>query len=122
MAACGVEWPSRSMSSARDAPVAAASTAPLWRRSCQRRSSRLAFAAGAVPVPIERRRLQMPITIMLGGKHQRITALVNMFRKMSFDGGNDVRWDVDVTHTGVRFGGGDRISALGAHCGAADPD
>ena len=35
IAACGVEWPNRAISSASDAPVAAASTAPLWRRSCQ---------------------------------------------------------------------------------------
>src|SRR5262249_34353899 len=40
MAACGVECPRRAISSARLAPVAAASTAPECLRSCQRRSSR----------------------------------------------------------------------------------
>src|SRR6516165_5563528 len=44
IAACGVEWPRRAINSAKLAPVAAASTAPLCRRSCQRRSGRLAAA------------------------------------------------------------------------------
>ena len=107
------------MSSARFAPVGAARTAPVWRRSCQRRSLRPALrgpctrACTASTAASARR---------LGREDQRITSRYDVFRQVVFDRRDHVRRDRDVADTGVGLRRGDVNCRPRPHRGAANAD
>src|SRR5262249_4852740 len=76
--------------------------------------------AGTIPVPVERRGLQMPAVV--SRKDQGITTRANMFSQVRLDGRDDVRRNVDVTYPGVTLGRGDRERAFRPYGCAADAD
>jgi hypothetical protein len=85
MAACGVECPRRAINSATVAPVVAARAAPLWRRSCQRKSSRPAFRAGGVEPPVQAGGRQ--VATVRGREQQRFLVRFNEPREVILDHG-----------------------------------
>lgn len=70
------------------------------------------LAAGFIPVPIQRGRLQMAAIIRL--KHERITLAAYKFRQVVLYLRDYVRRDGDVSDTGVTLGCGGAVGTLGA--------